>query len=92
MFLNFMKPPCSLMDEIHLVLWKVLGILQLISGVLIWRPKYTKYVSGIFFVFMLIFTIVHLVYNTYDIGGALFKVLLLGLLTWNPEFIRKKLF
>ena len=89
-FLSFMDPPCSLEANIPPMVWKGLGVLQLASGVLIWLPKYRKYVAGFFFVFMIVFAIIHLIEGTYDIGGAIFMAILLGLLVWNPTFIRGK--
>ncbi len=89
-FLFFMDPPCSLTNSIPTIVWKILGVMQLAGGVLIWLPSYRKYVSGFFVVFMLFFTAVHLINNTYDVGGALSMAVLLGLLTWNPIFIRGK--
>lgn len=79
-----------MMDRIPVAIWKGLGALQLIAGVLIWAPKYRKYVAGFFAVFMVVFSIVHLVQNTYDIGGAMFMAVLLGILAWDPGFIRGK--
>jgi hypothetical protein len=79
-----------LTDSIPVAIWKILGALQLASGILIWLPKYRKYVAGIFFVFMLVFTAIHILENTYDIGGALFMASLLGLLVWNPAFLNGK--
>lgn len=87
-FLFFLEPACSLADNIPSTIWKVLGVLQLIAGVLIWLPKYRKYIVGFFFVFMIFFTVVHLTQNTSDVGGAVFMGFLLGLLVWNPPFIR----
>ena len=89
-FLLFLEPPCSLMNSISPIVWKLLGVLQLAGGVLIWLPKFRKYVTGFFFVFMLFFTIVHLVNNTYDIGGAVSMAILLGILFWNPDFLNGK--
>ena len=89
-FFSFLEPPCSLMGEIPSIIWKVLGVLQLAAGILIWLPKLRKYIAGFFFVFMLVFTIVHLVEGTYDIGGSVFMAVLLGLLVWNPGFLRGK--
>jgi uncharacterized membrane protein YphA (DoxX/SURF4 family) len=89
-FISFMKPPCTLMNEISPIVWKLLGVLQLASGILIWLPKFRKYVAGFFFIFMIIFILVHLVENTYDIGGAAFMAVLLGLLVWNPGFLQGK--
>lgn len=89
-FFPFMEPPCSMMDEITPLIWKLLGALQIIAGLLIWNHKYKKYVTGFFTVFMLFFIIVHLLNNTYDIGGAAFMAVLLGLLWWNPNFIKGK--
>lgn len=87
-FLFFLEPACSLMDNIPKVVWNGLGVLQIASGVLIWMPKYRKYLAGFWMIFMLVFTIVHLSQNTPDFGGALFMVVLLGVLVWNPSFIR----
>jgi len=72
------------------IVWKALGVLQLLAGILIWMPKYRKYVTGFFTIFMLVFTVVHLVNNTTDVGGAAFMAVLLGVLYWNPKFIRGK--
>lgn len=87
-FMAFLEPPCSLEESISPIVWSVLGVLQLAAGILIWIPKFKKYVTGFFMIFMIIFTIVHLTQNTYDIGGSAFMAVLLGLLFWNPSFLR----
>jgi uncharacterized membrane protein YccC len=89
-FFLFLDPPCSLMGNISPIIWKVFGVLQLAAGVLIWLPKYRKYVAGFFFVFMIVFSSIHLSQGTYDIGGAVTMAVLLGLLVWNPRFLRGK--
>jgi len=86
-FLNFMQPPCSLMNEIPPLVWKVLGVLQVLAAFSMWMPKYRKPVAGFFFIFMLVFAAVHFSQGTKDVGGALFMATLLGLLTWNPKFL-----
>lgn len=87
-FLNFLEPPCSMMDHISPIIWKALGALQMISGILIWFSKYKKYIVGFFAVFMFVFVLIHLTQGTSDIGGALFMGILLSILAWNPAFIR----
>ncbi len=89
-FLMFLEPPCSMMDRLSPVVWKVFGVLQLAAGILIWLPKFRKHVVNFFIVFMLVFTIMHLIYGTYDIGGAVLMAALLGLLAWNPDFMKSK--
>ena len=89
-FFAFLEPPCSLMNEISPIIWKGLGALQLIAGVLIMIPKYRKPVVGFFFIFMLVFSVIHLTQGTKDVGGALFMATLLGLLIWNPSFLDAK--
>lgn len=89
-FLSFLEPPCSLMGNIPPTAWKSLGALQLVAGILIWLPKFRKPIAGFFFLFMIGFTIVHLINNTYDIGGSVFMAVLLGLLVWNPSFMNGK--
>ena len=89
-FLGFLEPPCSLENSISPMIWKALGVLQLAGGILIWMPKYRKYVTGFFTGFMIFFIIVHLSQNTYDVGGAASMAVLLGLLTWNPSFLGGK--
>lgn len=89
-FLSFLDPPCSLDSSISPVIWKIFGVLQLAAGILIWLPKYRKHVAGFFFVFMVVFTVIHLMTGTYDIGGSTFMAVLLGLLIWDPEFLRGK--
>jgi len=86
-FFSFMEPSCSLMDSVPVLVWKILGIIQLVSGILIWLPKYRRYVAGFFCVFMIVFILVHLAQQTYDIGGAAFMAVLLGLLVWEPKFM-----
>lgn len=86
-FFSFLEPACSLESNISPMIWKVLGVFQLVSGVLIWLPKYRKQVAGFWAVFMVIFSIVHLTQNTYDIGGAAIMAVFLGLLVWNPSFL-----
>lgn len=89
-FFGFMEPPCSLEGTIPVAVWKGLGVLQIAGGILIWLPKFRKYVVSFFIVFMLFFTIVHLSKGTYDLGGAVFMAVLLGLLAWNPSFMNSK--
>ena len=89
-FFLFLEPPCSLMNSIPSIAWKVLGVMQLAAGVLIWLPKFRKHVVGFFSIFMLVFISIHLMEKTYDIGGAAFMAMLLGLLVWNPGFLRPK--
>ena len=89
-FFAFLEPPCSLMENISTTVWKALGILQIAGGILIWVPKFRKIVVSFFFGFMLVFTIIHLIQGTYDIGGSVFMAVLLGLLVWNPSFLRGK--
>ncbi len=89
-FLAFLEPPCSLENSIPTTIWKIFGILYIISGILIWLPKFRKPIAGFFAVFMFLFTVIHLMNNTYDIGGAVSMGILLGLLAWDPRFIRGK--
>lgn len=84
-FFPFLEPPCTLANSISPIIWKILGVLQLAGGILIWIPKFQKYVAGFFIVFMLFFTIVHLTRNTYDVGGSIFIAFLLGLLIWVKD-------
>lgn len=89
-FLMFLEPPCSIMDQISPMVWKGLGVLQVLAGILIWLPKFRRPVAGFFFCFMMFFTFYHIASGTYDIGGAVFMAVLLALLFWNPSFIRAK--
>jgi len=89
-FLSFLEPPCSLESSISPIIWSILGVMQIAAALLIWHPNFRKYIVGFFFVFMLIFSVVHLTQSTYDIGGSMFMAVLLGLLVWNPSFIRGK--
>ena len=86
-FFGFLEPPCSVMGDFSPAIWKLLGVLQIAGGLLIWMPKLRKYVVGFFLLFMLFFTAYHLIAQTYDIGGAVFMAVLLGLLLWNPSFL-----
>ena len=89
-FMNFIEPPCSLMTSISPLLWKILGVLQIVGGILIWLPKFTKWVAGFFVAFMLFFTIYHLVEHTYDIAGSAFMAVLLAVIYWNPSFLDRR--
>nr|WP_321237479.1 hypothetical protein [uncultured Psychroserpens sp.] len=89
-FFPFMDPPCSLIDNIPKTFWKVLGSFQLAAGILIWFSKLRRYVAGFFVLVLLFFTIYHLKENTYDIGGSIFMAVLLGILVWNPTFLKGK--
>lgn len=89
-FLYFMEPPCTLMDTIGPTIWKLLGVATLIGGILIWLPKYRKSVASFFIVYMLGFTIYHLVSGTSDVGGAVFMAVLLSIVVWNPSFMQGK--
>jgi len=87
-FFSFLEPPCSLMGSIAPIVWQIFGVLQIAAGILIWLPKFRKYVAGFFAIFMLTFTIIHLLNGTYDVGGSAFMAILLGLLAWNPNFLK----
>jgi hypothetical protein len=89
-FLLFLEPPCSLQESIPFLVWSIFGVIQIVAGVLIWLPKYRRSVSGFFFLFMTVFTIVHLVAGTHDVGGAVFMAFLLGFLAWNPKVLQSK--
>ncbi len=89
-FLFFLEPPCSMMTSIHPLVWKGIGVLQIAAGFLIWSTKFRKYVAGFFAVFMIVFSIIHLINNTYDIGGSAFMAVLLGFLAWDPGFLKGK--
>lgn len=89
-FLGFLQPPCSMEIHIPVIIWTILGAIQIGSGILIWMPKFRKHIAGFFTVFMIIFILVHLTQGTYDIGGAAFMAILLGLLVWNPDFLKGK--
>jgi len=89
-FLNFLEPPCSMMNSISSIVWQFLGVLQIAAGILIWLPKFKKSIAIFFTIFMLVFTIVHLINGTYDIGGSMSMAVLLGILAWDPAFIRGK--
>jgi len=80
----------KVMNTISPTVWKLLGVLQIAGGILLWLPTFKKYVAGFFILFMLFFTIFHIVENTYDVGGAVFMAFLLGLLVWNPAFLKGK--
>ncbi len=88
-FLNFIEPPCTLMTEIPVVVWKFIGVLQIAAAVLLWFPTLSKYVAGFFLVFMLVITAVHLSQGTTDIAGSVFMAFLMALLVWNPSFLRR---
>lgn len=89
-FLNFLEPPCSMMDKIPPTIWSGIGVLQIAAGILIWFPKYRKTVAALFAMFMLTFTIIHLGNRTYDIGGSAVMAILLGLIAWDPPFLQGK--
>ena len=89
-FSPFMDPPCAMMENISPFLWKILGILQLAAGILIWVQDVKRYVAGFFTLFMIFFIIYHLTQDTYDVGGAIFMAILLGILVWNPAFLGGK--
>jgi len=78
------------MGNVSTTVWYLLGVMQFAAGILIWRPKYRRFVAGFFVVFMLVFTFIHISNNTSDYGGALFMAGLLALLAWDPRFIRGK--
>ncbi|MGB1248278.1 MAG: hypothetical protein ACPG4Z_05290 [Chitinophagales bacterium] len=78
------------MNTISPLIWKIFGVLQIAAGILIWMPKCRKYVTGFFVIFMSFFSLYHLTQGTYDIGGAIFMAVLLGILFWNPKFLNRK--
>jgi len=89
-FFPFMEPPCTLMDTFNPMIWKMLGVATLIGGILLWIPKFRRATAGFFIIYMLGFSVYHLVSNTYDIGGAVFMAFLLGIVVWNPSFMGSK--
>ncbi len=89
-FFGFLQPPCSLESNIPTQIWIMLGAMQLAAGVIMWLPKYRRPVAIFFTIFMTVFTIVHLVHGTYDIGGSVFMAVLLGLIAWEPKFLKGK--
>lgn len=89
-FLNFLEPPCSLMNQVPTAVWTTLGVVYPLAGILIWLPKFRRPIAGVFLVLMVGFSIYHLTQNTYDIGGSSFMAVLLALLLWNPGFMRGK--
>ncbi len=89
-FHPFLEPPCSLEAKMPVLAWKSIGIMQLIIAILVWQKKIRQYLLGFFLVFMLFIIGVHLLTNTYDIGGALCMAGLSGLLVWKPKFIKVK--
>ncbi|WP_460218287.1 hypothetical protein [Psychroserpens sp. MEBiC05023] len=76
-----------MINNVSTTLWKILGGLQLAAGILIWFTILRRYVAGIFIIILLFFTTYHLRENTYDIGGSIFMIVLLGILIWNPKFL-----
>jgi len=84
-FYPFMDPACSLMEDINPLLWKALGVADILAAILLWIPKTRKPVAGIFLLLMVFFIAYHLASNTKDYGGAAFMAILLGLLYWNPK-------
>ncbi|RNC86373.1 MAG: hypothetical protein ED556_08760 [Winogradskyella sp.] len=89
-FVPLMEPQCSLKGQISPILWRLLGGLQLAAGILIWSSKLRKYVAGFFIPVLIFFTAYHLKADTYDIGGSIFMAILLGIILWNPEFLKVK--
>lgn len=89
-FLAFLEPPCSIMNKITPMAWKALGVVQILGGIAILLPNFRRTVALFFFLLMIFFTGFHLTQGTYDIGGSVFMAALLGLLVWNPSFIRSK--
>lgn len=89
-FFPYLEPPCSLANTINPILWKVFGVLQLAAGIFIWKANLRRPIASFFCIFMLVFTLVHLLNGTNDVGGALLMAALLGLLVWNPTLIRNK--
>jgi len=89
-FLHFLKPPCSLEETFSQNVWMMIGYVYIAAASLLWHKKIGKRVAIIFAVVMIAFSIWHLVNDTYDIGGALFMALLLGLIAWKPEFLTRQ--
>ncbi len=89
-FLFFLEPPCSLQESIPTMLWRGLGVLQILGGIFIWFKNYRKYIIGFFLGFMIFFTFYHIINDTYDVGGAVFLAILFGVLILNPNFLKRK--
>ena len=81
---KFMEPECSMMENIDPTLWKTLGLIQILGGILICLPKWRRPVATLFIVLMLFFTFYHLSNQTYDVGGSIFMIFMLGYLIWKP--------
>jgi len=80
--------PCSVLMEWSPTALKVLGVIQILRGVLIWFETTRKLVAGFFLGLMIYFIVRHLMTDTYDIGGALFLAGICLLINWNPKFLR----
>lgn len=82
---GYLQPPCSLQHLIPTAILTVLGLLQVISGILLWFPAYRKHIAGFWAVSMVVFSVVHIGQSTYDIGGSAFMAFLLVII--NVESI-----
>ncbi len=89
-FLGFLEPPCTVMEDIPVGIWKAIGVVQVIAAFLIWQPKFRRSIAGIFLALMIFFIVKHLMSDTTDIGGAVFMGVLCALLLWSPSFLRGK--
>lgn len=89
-FLAFLTPPCSLMTDVPPLLWKFIGVVQILSAILVWNPKFRKNIAWLLLGLMVYFSVRHLAEGTSDIGGAVFLGVICILMIWSPGFLRPK--
>ena len=79
------------MSKVSPILWKTIGGIQIVAGILIWSAKIRKYIAGFMLAILIYFTLYHIIEKTSDIGGSIFMALLLAIIVWNPSALRKKI-
>lgn len=88
-FQSFLTP-CGLLDSIPSVSLKIIGVIQILGGFLVWIPTFRKPIASFILGLMIFFIGWHLIDGTYDIGGAVFLGVLSVLLMKTPSLLSSK--
>ena len=86
-FLKLMPLSCTLLTDASESLMYGLGVIEILLAVLLFLGKFTKTILVVVVLFMVWAIVMHLMADTYDIGGAVFLAVLSTVLLVLPKSI-----
>jgi len=75
-FFLFIPDSCTLLVDAPKSMLYTLGVIEVVLGILLCLGKYTRTILVAILVLMISAIVMHMVNDTYDIGGAVFLILL----------------